>query len=411
MNGDGMADVFLGAPDFTFEDRKSSGALFVLFGRKRWPKQLEVSSAADVAIAGSRTGEGLSGPCATGDFDGDGLTDLAVFASESTLWNLLNGPGKVYLFFGRKNWPRRLDAASQIDLRMDGLRPNNSAVSLLLADLNGDGRDEFILGSAENQKAPEPPGEVRVWVGSAGRRGVFRTEEAEVILIGGWPGAGLGHALAAADLDGDGMEDLLISQPGHGEVYLLFGRKEWRKKGKPEDFSAVLLHQGERSAGATRLAVGDLDGDGLIEVAFTSSEAGTGARFRAGLAWVTTPYLLARVDVRPDMVPNTFLAGRGVSAVRLYGFSRSPQEQIEPASLRLAGAPAFRIVAQDYNGDGVLDWQAYFDNAGLRLSPAARRISLTARTRSGLPVGGSDNVVVVQDSAPAKAGKPGAFPR
>jgi hypothetical protein len=406
VSGDGIADVILSASEYTFEDRKSSGALFVLFGRKRWPKEVDVLSGADLAIVGSRTGEGLGGPCVTGDFNGDSLPDIAAFANEGMLWNLLNGKGKVYVFFGRKTWPRRLDAQADFDLRIEGLRPKATWVSLLLADVNGDRRDDLVAGWPEFRDAPEHPGQVHIWFGSDRLRGAVGAEAPDVVVTGHSPGAQLGHALAGTDVDGDGLQDLQISQPGRGEVWLLYGSREWKRQGRLEDFPAVLVHEGERGAGLRRIGIGDWDGDGLREMAFASPEAGVGARLRAGLAWVMKPYLPVRVDVRPEMEPNTILEGQGVSAVRVYGFSRSTADQLDPASLRLAGAQPFRSVSQDYNGDGVPDWQAYFENTSLHVTAAMKQVAVTGRSRSGLPVGGTDSVVIFRgEPQAAKSGE------
>ena len=44
VNGDGIADLLLDAYEHGLPDRLSSGTLFVLYGRKRWPREVEVAS-------------------------------------------------------------------------------------------------------------------------------------------------------------------------------------------------------------------------------------------------------------------------------------------------------------------------------------------------------------------------------
>ena len=403
LNQDGIADVLLGAYFLGPADRGSAGTLYVLFGRRRWPRTVEVAASADVTIVGSREGEGFGNCCSAGDFNGDGMVDLAVYAPESPLWYLLGGRGKAYIFRGRRSWPRTLDAKTDFQLRVDGEYRNAILPYPLLADVNGDGRDDLVTGGWGNGNEDlAGPGEVRIWFGKDSRREILRAETADVDIKGEIPGAQLGRSISAGDLDNDGIADLLISAPGRGELYLLRGRRQWDRSGGLEDYAAVRLFQGPAGVGQRRVSWGDIDGDKLPEVVFTAPEAQVGAAPQTGRAWVLKPFLPVRVDVRPGAEPNVVLLPRGTSAVRVYGFSGVPEEQLDPASVRLNGAAPLRHLVQDYDGDGIADVQAYFDNTHLKLEPEAKRIAITGRAKSGLPVAGSDTVSVVS-TEPARA--------
>ena len=158
LNGDGIPDVLLGAYEYTVEDAHAAGSLFVLFGRRQWPKELEVTADADLTIAGSQSGVGLGARCAVGDVDSDGLSELAVFATEGTLWHLLGERGSTYLFSGRDGWPSRLSADSDATLQVTTDSNSSFHISLLLADVNGDGRDDVIMGRPGYVDIPSAPG-------------------------------------------------------------------------------------------------------------------------------------------------------------------------------------------------------------------------------------------------------------
>ncbi len=392
LNGDGLADVLLGAVDGVIGDRRSPGRFFVFFGRSRWSREFVVDSDADVTILGSRTGEGLSGLCAAGDFTGDGLPDLAAYANEGQLWHLLGDRGRTYVFRGRSQWPERLDALTDFDFRVDGVRPNSYDSTLASADLNGDGADDLVLGRATYTDAPQFEGRVEIWFGGPERRGIVAAEKADVVIEGNSAGDHFGHAFATADFDGDGFDDLIVSAPGRGEVFLLYGRREWKPRGRLAEFNPVRLFAGERGAGKWEIAVADFDGDQLPEVVFTHPDAQVHRQPRSGRAWVLEPHLPLRVDIRPDAEPNVILLGGGVSAVRIYGQPGLPATDLDPATVRFAGAPAIRTLVQDFNGDGIPDLQAYFDNEHLGLTPENTKAAVTARTRSGFLVGGNDSV-------------------
>ncbi|MBI1738018.1 MAG: VCBS repeat-containing protein [Acidobacteria bacterium] len=395
LNGDGIDDVLLGANEYGPPDRRSSGSVFILYGRRAWPRELEVASSANVILRGSRTGEGFAGPCAAGDFNGDGRVDLAIGASEWPLWKLLGARGRTYVFLGRGAWPRSLEAERDADFRVDGLRPNALSQQVILADLNGDGRDDLILAASRLQDNPAYAGEVAIFFGGSQHKGAVPLNAADVVISGTAPGAALGSALLASDLDNDGMKDLLVSEPGLGRIVVLYGRREWPRSRELSEFGAVELFRAERGTGLTQIRDGDFDGDALEEIIFAAPNGGPPFAASEGHAWVLKPYLISQLDVRPGNEPNVIYYPDGICVARLYGLSWGARDLVDPSSVRLAGAPATRFLGQDYNGDGITDLQLYFDTAPMRLSPNTKRIALTARTRSGLLVGGSDEVILM----------------
>jgi len=404
LNGDGIGDLMLGAGEYSFGENKSSGALFVLWGREKWPANLEVASAADLTIRGSRTGEGFGAYCALGDMDGDHSTDLAVFANELTLWRTLGGRGKLYVFYGRESWPRVLDAGSDADFTVAGILPNNGSTQPFLADFNGDGHHDLVLawmGSPEEGR--KDPGEIQIWLGGKKRKGSVSAEAADVAMTGPQPGTLFGYGLAVRDFDADGMADLAVTAPLSGRIYLLYGRKEWKKRGGWNEYAPLTVFRGEAGAGMGGIATADLDGDQLPELAFTSGNPTEGNRAESRRAWVLKPYVPVALDVRPDKEQNVVL-WPGVCVARVRPLSPA-RDEIDPATLRLAGAPAAQWQAKDFDGDGLREWQASFDTGAMRIGLRTKVVAVTARTRHGLPAGGADVVTVIPQDSAGDSGK------
>lgn len=167
LNADGLSDVVLGAPGFSPSGRRSAGGVFVLFGRRTWASRIDVLAGADIAIHGSRDGEGLLPLCGAGDFNGDRRPDLAIAANERTLWGMLGGRGRVYVVAGRDQWPPVIELDKHAALTMEGATPLSELTPPILADVNGDRFDDLVVGVVSGRPNP-PRGHVAVFFGAGG---------------------------------------------------------------------------------------------------------------------------------------------------------------------------------------------------------------------------------------------------
>ncbi len=392
LNGDGINDLLLGGGDFTPTEGISAGAAFVFFGRTRWPARIDVVKNADVRIDGSRKGEGLAPVCACGDWTGDGVSDVALLATESQLWNLLGGRGRVYVFSGRGQWPSRLRAQRDFTLRIDGTRASAVHIEPVIADVNGDGIGDLIVGEAGTYTPPAASGYVNIWLGGTPRAGVLPDRAADVSIEQPEPDARFGAAVLARDVDFDGLQDLIVSEAGTGRIYLFYGRKAWPARGTPAEMGAVTISAGAIGAGFTRLTAGDVDGDGLTEL-IAAEEAPLLSLRPVARARIMPLYERLAIDVRPEAQPNVIVYPGGTLAVRLRTI-RGDAGEIDPATLRAAGANATDYVLRDFDDDGRTELQVYFDNNALHVDDATRALVLTGRTFAGRPLGGVDTVVV-----------------
>ncbi|HYN10088.1 MAG TPA: VCBS repeat-containing protein [Vicinamibacterales bacterium] len=395
LNHDGISDLLLGGADYSPAGRASAGGAFIFFGRRAWSREIDVERDADVIIAGSRTGEGLTSACDAGDFNGDGRTDVAILAREHTLWNLLGSRGRYYLFFGRDQWPRRMEAGSDADLLIVGRRPGAGISAPLLADVNGDGFQD-LLGSFSGQREAPPWSELVVAFGrpttpDAPRLPSASADDSAIRYAGA---SNLGAAMTAADLDADGRDDVMLTAPGSGTVYVLMGRKDWPAIARIVDLQPRPIFVAAPGAGESPTWAGDLDGDDLPEISFAApSYASYGVPHR-GKAWFITPYLPIAIDLRPMFEPN-ILYHPGILVARISGRAMPANDRVDAASVRLAGVAPSRHLWQDFDGDHVEDLQLYFDTSAMSVTATTKRLHLTASTVAGVLVHGSDSVVVL----------------
>ena len=226
VNGDGRADVVVRS------DRVQRAAVYVVFGKaSAEPVDLRRLGRRGFAIrrgGGWRDllhfGDALSG---AGDFNGDGLADVAIGAPGSGGTHG-EGAGVTFVVFGG----RRMRTVELLKLGRRGVRiegeqafANTGEALAPLGDVNGDGRGDLLLG------ASQVAGLGRNYAGAAyvvfgragaGRVDLLRPGAAAYRILGPATTGGVGQARAGMDVaaiddvNGDGRRDILIGAPGVG---------------------------------------------------------------------------------------------------------------------------------------------------------------------------------------------------
>jgi FG-GAP repeat len=305
VNGDGQADVLVGARFAGNNGRAFSGSAYVVFGRA-------ASGAVDLAALGN-AGFRIDGAAASdlagwsvaraGDVNGDGRGDLLVGARFAGN-NARAASGAAYVVFGRAR-PMTVDLAALGDggFRIDGAAAGDLAGGSVagVGDLNDDGRADVVVGArgADNNDRPGSGSayvvfgkstRTRVDLANLGSNG-FRIDGAAVGDRAGYSVAGPG------DVNGDGRPDVLVGahyadaedREDAGTTYVVFGTA----KVKNVDL-AGLRQAGFRVYGAVAgdgvgwsvAGAGDVNGDGRVDVLVGAPDADDNARNASGSAYL-----------------------------------------------------------------------------------------------------------------------------
>ncbi len=146
------------------------------------------------------------------------------------------------------------------------------AGDLASGDLNGDGRADLVVGHAERSKVGLEAGGVLVYYGAAnGFAG-----EPDLVLEGQNAGDRYGAVLRVEDVNGDGIDDVVVGSPdealgesGRGAVALYLGSR----RGLAPVPERVLAGEGAGNRFGTALFTEDLTGDGAPELIVTAPGA------------------------------------------------------------------------------------------------------------------------------------------
>jgi hypothetical protein len=288
VNGDGLDDVVVGAPYAGNRRRSFSGSVYVVFGKRSpEPVDLERLGAAGYRIDGPRreatAGYVVAGPgdvsgdgrpdvavsvspvgrtsvhvvlgqadtdaidlrrlaergfvirggrrrdagdavSSAGDFNGDGIADIAIGAPQSGVPRR-PGAGVTFVVFGGATDSVNLDELNGRGIRIGGEHAfANLGESLApLGDSNGDGRDDLLIGASQvSAPGRDYAGAAYVVLGRPSGDVDLRGPDGAAYRILGPGGDGSGQARAGisvaaiGDANGDGRRDMLIGAPGAG---------------------------------------------------------------------------------------------------------------------------------------------------------------------------------------------------
>ncbi|MES1243938.1 MAG: Calx-beta domain-containing protein, partial [Acidobacteriota bacterium] len=256
VNGDGFADVLVGAPLYDNPSIPNSGASFLFLGSPQ-PRSAGPEGAAAVFRA-DRTGADLGrGVAGAGDVDGDGYADLLLGASASLTPGL---QGRAWLFRGG---PAAGISVGSGSWRIGSIAATHPPVVARAGDVNGDGYGDMVVGIAGYDNDQQDEGAVFVILG--GPSGVATSLAGAQRIESNQAFAGFGFSVSAAgDVNADGYADILVGAPAYSN-------------GQTFEGAAFVFHGGPGGITATDLsgAAGRVEAD-LAMASLGESVSGAG---------------------------------------------------------------------------------------------------------------------------------------
>ena len=182
-------------------------------------------------------------------------------------------------------------------VQLTGEAPYDSAGGSVAGrgDVDGDGLADILVGARTWERGPDTGGAAAIFLGASLQPGVeLDLSDAWALLHGEAVGVLAGTSVAwAGDVDGDGLDDVLVEADWPGRTYLVLGGSLTPGERSLADAHAVI--EDPPFCLRAPVGVGDVDGDGLDDVAldgcdwgvhlFLGSDLASGGDFAREDAW------------------------------------------------------------------------------------------------------------------------------
>ena len=270
VNGDGYADVVVGAPGWGFLSLE--GAAFVFHGSASGIASAGALQADAQIIEPALSALGVS-VASAGDVNGDGYADIVL--GDRLYSASFSAEGGTFVYHGSASGITS-GGLAQADTVLEGGIPNcrfGDAVASA-GDVNGDGYSDVIAGGDECTIAVTDEGAAFVFLGGPGGIPDATAPTASATLRGNQSFSRMGSALAGpGDVNGDGYTDVVVGayqydspELAEGAAFVFLGGSGGIADGDPSSAYAHLQVNEAIAFAGVSVAGGDVNGDGMADV-------------------------------------------------------------------------------------------------------------------------------------------------
>ncbi|MBT7410686.1 MAG: hypothetical protein HN826_13370, partial [Methylococcales bacterium] len=309
INGDGFADIIIGANDASPNALDDAGQSFVIFGSSSFSSTLEASAlngSNGFILNGAAADDDLGEFVTSGDINGDGLSDLIMGAKNITVNGNDDAGGVVVVYGKTSSFTSSIDVSSLTvndGFVIHGINVNDyTGDQVSSGDINGDGIDDFII-SAYTDTNGVNAGSVYVLFGQTANQ----TSTVDLSALNGSNGFVINGINAndltgstvsfSNDINGDGFGDILISaddaspngKSDAGQSYVVFGASSFSttlELSSLDGNNGITLNGATAKDDAAISTAGDINGDGFDDLIVGAEDHTNFGNYGAGSSFL-----------------------------------------------------------------------------------------------------------------------------
>ena len=279
INGDGIGDLVVGAPEFRAEIGQLiglAGRSYVIFGKRNWNSPIYLDSLNGengfILLAESIYDNSGFSVSDAGDVNSDGIGDL-IIGAPSAASGVIGFVGKSYILFGKKKqWNDAVDLSSLNDgadgVILGGNTNERFGYSVTNAgDMNGDGISDLAVGAPWSSAQDKALG---IQHSFAGRTYIFFGKKNFGLIQDNFIFEGRAKyehnglsVHGAGDINGDGISDLIVGTILAGQGYVIYGNRATLQNGNTFVIDPIYAPGG---IGGSLVSGGDVNNDGLSDI-------------------------------------------------------------------------------------------------------------------------------------------------
>lgn len=394
VNGDGVDDLLICAPNSDPFGRNAAGSCYIIFGDEQLFQETTIDLStknADVKIFGANSNDKLGHNSYIANINNDGYDDIIISSPYSDVSGK-GSAGKVYIILGNSNFSNEYDLSNNefSSVILGEAANDNLGFAVTAANINDDNFVDIILSAPNaDYNATINCGKTYVILGNSTISDTydFSSGDADITFVGEEYNDQSGEMLTVGNFNGDGFQDILIGAPKHdvngisdaGKIYLIKGICNFTDQINLLSDSSIVASQilgnNFESLVGKSMAMGDVDFDNNDDIIFSELNGNGKVNVIYGSDSISSIIDLASFTADIEIIGPTY---NSVFGEKIYSGKINSDEKDDI----VIGIPNANTISGDNSGIVMILYDSLSINSQINLNEETPDITIYANSTS-----------------------------